>query len=99
MLATLFNLSLIPPVALADHRRVQPSAVAGNGGAGAAGTLSAGKLVMPLDLAANYPDVLASITTCDVKALKQWDGGWREKLSTDLSLLAGSPVDVYKHYT
>ena len=78
---------------------MSPGAASSVGGAGVAGTLSAGKLVTPLDLNADNADILASITTRDVEALKRWDTGWREKWSADLSLLAGSPIDTYKRYT
>ena len=78
---------------------MSPVAASGVGGAGAAGTLSAGKLVTPLNLNADNTDILASITTRDVKALKRWDAERREKWCTDLSLLAGSPIGTYKRYT
>ncbi len=51
---------------------------------------------MPLDLNADNADILASVTTRNVEALKRRDSGWREKWSTDLSLLAGSPINTYK---
>ena len=56
-----------------------PGAASGIGCAGAAGTHSPGKFVTPLNLNADNADVLASVTTRDVEALKRWDVGRREK--------------------
>ena len=57
------------------------------------------KLVTPLDLDADADDVLASVTSRDIEALRRRDAGRREKRSADLSLLAGSPIDAYERYT
>jgi hypothetical protein len=58
---------------------MSPGVASGIGCAGAAGTISAGKLVTSLDLNADNADVLAFVTTRDVEALKRRDTGRREK--------------------
>jgi hypothetical protein len=51
------------------------------------------QLVTPLD------EEISSLTPREADALRRRDMGRREKMTADLSLLAGSPIDAYERYT
>eukprot|EP00978_Attheya_sp_CCMP212_P001983 scaffold4090_cov42-Attheya_sp.AAC.1 len=53
------------------------------------------QLVTPLDEELIYN----SLTPREADALRRRDMGRREKMTADLSLLAGSPIDAYERYT